>query len=64
MARKSTLEQIAKEIAKLELNIQNNADQEAVKFAEDRINELISINKLTLEDMIQVDEIIQEILHR
>ena len=64
MARKSTLEQIAKEIAKLELNIQNNADQEAVKFAEDRINELISINKLTLEDMIQIDEIIQDILHK
>ena len=64
MASVSTLEQIAKEILQIELNIQGNADPEAVKLAEDRINELIISHKLRLEDMIQIDEIIQDILYR
>lgn len=64
MASVSTLEQIAKEILQIELNIQGNADSEAVKLAEERINELIKKNNLRLEDMIQIDEIIQDILHK
>ena len=64
MASVSTLEQIAKEILQIESNIQGNADPKAVKLAEDRINELIISHKLRLEDMIQIDEIIQDILHR
>ena len=64
MASVSTLEQIAKEMLQIESNIQGNADPEAVKLAEDRINELIISHKLRLEDMIQIDEIIQDILHR
>ena len=64
MASVSTLEQIAKEILQIESNIQGNADSEAVKLAEERINELIKKNNLRLEDMIQIDEIIQDILHK
>ena len=64
MASVSTLEQIAKEILQIELNIQGNADSEAVKLAEERINELIKKNNLRLEYMIQIDEIIQDILHK
>ena len=64
MASVSTLEQIAKEILQIEFNIQGNADPEAVKLAEERINELIKKNNLRLEDMIQIDEIIQDILHK
>lgn len=64
MASVSTLEQIAKEILQIEFNIQGNADSEAVKLAEERINELIKKNNLRLEDMIQIDEIIQDILHK
>ena len=55
MASVSTLEQIAKEILQIESNIQGNADSEAVKLAEERINELIKKNNLRLEDMIQID---------
>ena len=64
MASVSTLEQIAKEILQIESNIQGNADSEAVKLAEERIIELIKKNNLRLEDMIQIDEIIQDILHK
>jgi len=64
MVSKSSLETIAKEIAELELNIQNSAGPETVKLAENRITELINKYHLGLEDMVIVDSLIQEILDR
>ena len=64
MARELTLKQIAEEILKIESSIQGKIDSEAVKLAEERINELIITNNLRLDEMVQIDEIIQEILHR
>lgn len=64
MVSKSSLETIAKEIAELELNIQNGAGPETVKLAENRITELINKYHLGLEDMVIVDSLIQEILDR
>ena len=64
MARELTLKQIAEEILKIESSIQGKIDSETVKLAEERINELIITNNLRLDEMVQIDEIIQEILHR
>ncbi len=55
------LKNLAKKIAKFEYIIQNSEDKEAIRKAEEQIM-IISGSVKSLEDMIVIDELVQEIL--
>lgn len=60
---KKEIKNLAKQIAKAELTIQNSTDQKERKYAMDMIIALSS--KLSsLEEMERVDEIVQKILEK
>lgn len=60
---KKEIKNLAKQIAKAELTIQNSTDQKERKYAMDMIIALSSILS-SLEEMERVDEMVQKILEK
>lgn len=59
--KRKELKNLAKKIAKAELIVQNSEDKNEIVRAQDEIIEL-SGRVSTIEDMIELDDLIQEIL--
>lgn len=60
--KKKDLKVLAKKIAEAEEIIQNSTDSKAIHQAQETILELSGKSKLSMEDMLIVDEMVQEIL--
>lgn len=61
--KKKELKNLAKKIAEAEHIIQNSDDAKAIAKAQDTIL-LLSGKAMSLEDMIIIDELVQEILNK
>lgn len=60
--KRKELKEIAKKIAKAERTIADSSDPSAIRKAQDKIMEL-SGKLLSMEDMIAVDELVQDLLN-
>lgn len=64
MVSKSLQKKIARKIAVAEQIIQQNKDKQAVELAQQEIMDLSTKYNLTLIDMIEIDDMVQDILKK
>lgn len=64
MISKSLKKKIARKIAVAEQIIQQNKDKQAVELAQQEIMDLSAKYNLTLIDMIEIDDMVQDILKK
>ena len=64
MVSKSLQKKIARRIAVAEQIIQQNKDKQAVELAQQEIMNLTTKYNLTLIDMIEIDDMVQDILKK
>ena len=64
MASESLKKKIARRIAAAERIIQNNRNKETIESAEEEIINLTSKYNLSLEDMMDIDDMVQNILKK
>ena len=64
MVSKSLQKKIARRIAVAEQIIQQNKDKQAVELAQQEIMDLSAKYNLTLIDMIEIDDMVQDILKK
>jgi membrane-bound ClpP family serine protease len=64
MVSKSLQKKIARRIAVAEQIIQQNKDKQAVELAQQEIMNLTAKYNLTLIDMIEIDDMVQDILKK
>ncbi len=64
MVSKSLQKKIARKIAVAEQIIQQNKDKQAVELAQQEIMNLTAKYNLTLIDMIEIDDMVQDILKK
>lgn len=64
MISKSLKKKIARKIAVAEQIIQKNIDKQAVELAQQEIMDLSAKYNLTLIDMIEIDDMVQDILKK
>jgi cell division GTPase FtsZ len=64
MASESLKRKVARRIAAAERIIQNNRNRETIESAEEEIINLTSKYNLSLEDMMDIDDMVQNILKK
>lgn len=64
MASESLKRKVARRIAAAERIIQNNKNKETIESAEEEIINLTSKYNLSLEDMMDIDDMVQNILKK
>ena len=64
MVSKSLRKKIARKIAVAEQIIQQNKDKQAVELAQQEIMDLSAKYNLTLIDMMEIDDMVQDILKK
>lgn len=64
MVSKSLQKKIARKIAVAEQIIQQNKDKQAVELAQQEIMDLSAKYNLTLIDMMEIDDMVQDILKK
>jgi len=64
MASESLKKKIARRIAAAERIIQNSRNKESIESAEEEIINLTSKYNLSLEDMMDIDDMVQKILKK
>ena len=64
MASESLKRKVARRIAAAERIIQNNKNRETIESAEEEIINLTSKYNLSLEDMMDIDDMVQNILKK